>query len=147
MNHAKDEFYGKDVEVFFDNKCDDLCKVKIDCQEMNRVLLNIVENSVKYKGDCKGKIKINLYEKEDSVVLELSDNGKGVEEEELSNLFVSFYRGDASRTNPNEGSGLGLAIAKNIVEAHGGKIVAYNMDGLTIKITLPKVLDKGITKI
>ena len=109
---------------------------------MNRVLLNIVENSIKYKGDCKGKIKINLYEEEESIVLELSDNGKGVEGEDLSNLFVSFYRGDASRTNPNEGSGLGLAIAKNIVEAHGGEITAYNMDGLTIKITLLKIFDK-----
>ena len=141
-NHVKDEFYGENVELFFDSKCDDLCSVKIDCQEMNRVLLNIVENSVKYKGDCKGKIKIRLYEKEYSIVLEISDNGKGVEEEELSNLFVSFYRGDTSRTNPNEGSGLGLAIAKNIVEAHGGQIVAYNVDGLTIKITLPKIFDK-----
>jgi len=141
-NYVKDEFYGKDVEVFFDSKCNDLCRVKIDCQEMNRVLLNIVENSIKYKGDCKGKIKINLYEEEESIVLELSDNGKGVEGEDLSNLFVSFYRGDASRTNPNEGSGLGLAIAKNIVEAHGGEITAYNMDGLTIKITLLKIFDK-----
>jgi len=139
--HVKNEFYGKDVEIFFNNKCSDLCKIKIDCQEMNRVLLNIIENSIKYKGDCNGKIKINLDEEEDFVVLELSDNGKGVEEEELSNLFESFYRGDASRTNPNEGSGLGLAIAKNIVEAHDGKIVAYNKDGLTIKITLPKIFD------
>jgi signal transduction histidine kinase len=138
--HLKDEVYGRNVEIFFNNKCSDLCQVKIDSQEMNRVLLNIVENSIKYKGNCKGKIKINLYEEEELLVLELSDNGKGVEEEELSNLFVSFYRGDASRTNPNEGSGLGLAIAKNIVEAHDGKIVAYNMDGLTIKITLPKIL-------
>ena len=137
-NHVKDEFYGKNVELFFDSECDDFCKVKIDCQEMNRVLLNIVENSVKYKCDGNGKIKIRMCEKEDSVVLELSDNGKGVKEEELSNLFVSFYRGDASRTNPNEGSGLGLAIAKNIVEAHGGKIVAYNRNGLTIEITISK---------
>ena len=141
-NYVKDEFYGKDVELFFDSKCDNLCRVKIDCQEMNRVLLNIVENSVKYKGHSIGEIKIGLYEKEECVVLEISDNGKGVDEEELSNLFVSFYRGDASRTNPNEGSGLGLAIAKNIVEAHDGKIEAYNMDGLTIKITLPKISDK-----
>ena len=139
--HVKNEFYGKDVEIFFNNKCSDFCKIKIDCQEMNRVLLNIIENSIKYKGDYNGKIKINLDEEEDFVVLELSDNGKGVEEEELSNLFESFYRGDASRTNPNEGSGLGLAIAKNIVEAHDGKIVAYNKDGLTIKITLPKIFD------
>ncbi len=141
-NYAKDEFYGKDIEVFFDNRCDELSRVKIDCQEMNRALLNIVENSVKYKDECKCEIKINVYEEEKNMLLEISDNGKGVEEQELSNLFVSFYRGDVSRTNPNEGSGLGLAIAKHIVEAHGGQITAYNMEGLTIKITLPKVIDK-----
>lgn len=140
--HMKDEFYEKDVEFFFDNKCSELCKVKLDCQEMNRVLLNIIENSVKYKGDNKITVKIIVDEREDNVFIELSDNGNGVEEEELPNLFVSFYRGDISRTNPSEGSGLGLAIAKNIVEAHGGKIAAYNMDGLTINITLPKILDK-----
>lgn len=141
-SYAKDEFYGKDIEVFFDNKADKSSKVKIDCQEMNRVLLNIVENSMKYNDEIKREIKIRLYEQEKTVILELSDNGKGVEEEELSNLFISFYRGDISRTNPNEGSGLGLAIAKHIVEAHGGEIIAYNMSGLTIKITLPKVSAK-----
>ncbi|OOM74520.1 signal transduction histidine-protein kinase BaeS [Clostridium puniceum] len=140
--HMKDEFYEKDVEFFFENTCSDLCKIKLDCQEMNRVLLNIVENSVKYKVDNKIKVKMIVEEKEESVVIELSDNGNGVEEEELQNLFVSFYRGDVSRTNPSEGSGLGLAIAKNIVEAHGGKIAAYNMNGLTINITLPKILER-----
>jgi signal transduction histidine kinase len=140
--HMKDEFYEKDVEFFLNNKCNDLCTVKLDSQEMNRVLLNIVENSVKYKGDNKIKVKMIVEEKEESIIIELSDNGNGVKEEELPNLFVSFYRGDVSRTNPSEGSGLGLAIAKNIVEAHGGKIAAYNMNGLTINITLPKILDK-----
>lgn len=140
--HMKDEFDEKDVEFFFENKCNNMCKVKLDCQEMNRVLLNIVENSVKYKGEKKVKVKITVTEKDDFVHLELSDNGSGVEEKELPNLFLSFYRGDVSRTNPSEGSGLGLAIAKNIVEAHGGKIKARNMNGLTINITLPKILDK-----
>ena len=88
--HMKDEFYEKDAEFFFENKCSDLCTVKLDSQEMNRVLLNIVENSVKYKGDNKTKVKMTVDEKEDSVIIELSDNGNGVEEEELSNLFVSF---------------------------------------------------------
>jgi len=138
-SYVKDEFYGKDIEVFFDSKCDKLCKVKIDCQEMNRVLLNIIENSVKYKIEGKGKIKIRLQEEEKIVVLEISDNGRGVEDEELSNLFLRFYRGDVSRTNPNEGSGLGLAIAKHIIEAHDGEITAYNKNGLTIKIILPKI--------
>lgn len=135
---AKKEFYEKDAEVFFESNCKDLTMVKLDSQEMNRVLLNILNNSVKYRGDNKVKITINLFEKETSVTLEISDNGTGVPDEDISKLFLCFYRGDISRTKPNEGSGLGLAIAKHIVEAHGGKIEAYNKEGLTIKITIPK---------
>ena len=147
--HVKTEFYGKDVEVSFENKCKNVTMVKLDTQEMKRVLLNILDNSVKYKEKSKEKIKvkINLYEKEEFVVLEFSDNGTGVPDKDLSKLFLSFYRVDVSRTNPNEGSGLGLSIAKHIIEAHDGEITAYNMDGLTIKIVLPKALNKGLTKI
>ena len=71
------------------------------------------------------------------LVIKISDNGKGVDDEILGKLFESFYRADPSRTNPSQGSGLGLAIAKNIVEAHRGKIEASNNNGLTIVIKLP----------
>lgn len=135
---AKKEFCEKDAEIFFESNCKDLTMVKLDSQEMNRVLLNILNNSVKYRGDNKVKVTIKLFEKETAVTLEISDNGTGVPDEDISKLFLSFYRGDISRTKPNEGSGLGLAIAKHIVEAHGGKIEAYNKEGLTIKITIPK---------
>ena len=135
---VKKEFYEKNVEIFYESNCKDITMVKLDCQEMNRVLLNILGNSLKYKVNYNCEIKINLSEEGKYIVLEITDNGTGVPEEELSKLFSSFYRGDVSRTKPNEGSGLGLAIAKHIVEAHGGKIEAYNKEGLTIKITLPK---------
>lgn len=135
---VKKEFYEKNVEIFFENNCKDITMVKLDSQEMNRVLLNILGNSVKYKVNHNCEIKINLFEEDNYVALEISDNGAGVSDEEISKLFSSFYRGDVSRTKPNEGSGLGLAIAKHIVEAHGGKIEAYNKEGLTVKITLPK---------
>jgi signal transduction histidine kinase len=136
---AKKEFYGKNVEISFINKCKKSILIKLDSQEMNRVLLNILGNSVKYNKDISVKINITLYERDNFIILEISDNGTGVLEEDLSKLFLSFYRGDTSRTKPNEGSGLGLAIARHIVEAHDGEISAYNMDGLTIKITLPKI--------
>lgn len=142
-NYAKKEFYEKDVEIFFESNCEDLTIVKLDSQEMNRVLLNILGNSVKYKENNKCEVKMNLFEEDDCVALEVSDNGEGVPNEDLSKLFSSFYRGDVSRTKPNEGSGLGLAIAKHIVEAHGGKITAYNNKGLVIKIVIPKVESKG----
>jgi signal transduction histidine kinase len=141
--YAKEEFYGKDVEIIFENKCENSTLVKIDSNEMNRVLLNILDNSVKYNKENRVKIEIKLYEREDFIVLEISDNGTGVPNEELDRLFLSFYRGDISRTKPNEGSGLGLAIAKHIIEAHDGEITAYNMNGLTIRITLPKNYNKN----
>ncbi|NRT88414.1 sensor histidine kinase [Clostridium beijerinckii] len=135
---AKKEFYGKNVEISFESKCENSTLVKLDYNEINRVLLNILDNSVKYKQKNLVKIKIKLYEDEEFAILEISDNGSGVPDEELSKLFLSFYRGDVSRTKPNEGSGLGLAIAKHIIEAHDGDIKAFNNDGLTIRITLPK---------
>jgi signal transduction histidine kinase len=139
---AKEEFVRGNAEISFKSKCDDTIMVKLDPQEINRVLLNILNNSVKYNKGKKVEIEINLYEENNLVVIEISDDGVGVPEEDLSKLFLRFYRGDASRTKPNEGSGLGLAIAKHIIEAHSGEITAYNMDGLTIKITLPKNYNK-----
>ncbi|AGF57145.1 signal transduction histidine kinase [Clostridium saccharoperbutylacetonicum] len=141
---AKKEFYGKEVEISFLSECDTSTEVKLDSQEMYRVLLNILDNSVKYNKNRKLKIEISLYDKGDLIELILSDNGSGVQEEDIPKLFLSFYRGDASRTKPNEGSGLGLAIAKHIIEAHDGQIIAYNKEGLSIKIILPKNYKKNI---
>lgn len=136
-NAVREEFFGKGIEISFQNNCEYNNTVKLDCKEMNRVFLNILENSVKYKKDDFGSVRMKLYEKENRVIIEITDNGKGVSDDELSNLFLSFYRGDSSRTNPSEGSGLGLSISKHIVEAHDGEIIAENMNGLILKIILP----------
>lgn len=136
-NSVREEFLGKGIEISFQNNCEYNNMVKLDCKEMNRVFLNILENSVKYKKADLGLVTIKLYERENRVVIEIGDNGKGVSDDELSNLFLSFYRGDSSRTNPSEGSGLGLSISKHIVEAHDGEIIAENMNGLILKIILP----------
>lgn len=141
-DYARREFYDKNVEISFNSKCENSILVKLDSKEINRVLLNILDNSIKYNKNKKVKININLYEKEKVIILVISDNGSGVPEEDISRLFLSFYRGDAARTKPNEGSGLGLAIAKHIIEAHNGEIKAYNKNGLTIEIMLPKNYSK-----
>ena len=99
--------------------------------------MNIFENSVKYKTKEYGNVSITINKQEDNIVLMIKDDGPGVLEDNISRLFVSFYRGDAARTNSSEGSGLGLSIAEYIVKAHGGTITAENMDGLAITITLP----------
>jgi signal transduction histidine kinase len=155
FNSATDEFKRKGLNLFYQNSCNDNILINIDSEEINRVLINILENSAKYKlKDC-GNVNITVNRQEDNIVLSIKDDGPGVLEENLSRLFVSFYRGDAARTNPSEGSGLGLSISEHIIKAHGGTITAQNMDGLAITITLPisgqdemnkKIFDKGIIR-
>jgi histidine kinase len=98
--------------------------VKADVQKLKRVILNIIENSMKYKDDKALKIDINIVEKNDEVIVEIKDNGKGIDKEILPNIFERFYRGDAARETIGGGSGLGLAIVKKIIEEHQGEIWA-----------------------
>ncbi|MCE5221240.1 MAG: HAMP domain-containing histidine kinase [Clostridium sp.] len=134
---ATDEFERKGINLFYENNCNNNILINIDSEEINRVLMNILENSAKYKTSDYGNVNITVNKQENNIVLRIKDDGPGVLEENLSRLFVSFYRGDVARTNPSEGSGLGLSISEHIVKAHGGKITAENMDGLVITITLP----------
>ena len=134
---ATDEFERKGLNLFYENSCNDNILINIDSEEINRVLMNILENSAKYKIKDYGNVNITVNKQGDNIVLRIKDDGPGVLEENLSRLFVSFYRGDAARTNPSEGSGLGLSISEHIVKAHDGIITAENMDGLVITITLP----------
>ena len=137
FDQARDEFLPKGLEVSFESDCSDEIFIKLDRDEMSRVLSNILENSLKYKTAEVGKIKAELKKNEDNLVLTLTDDGPGVEDEELSKLFKRFYRTDPSRANTHDGSGLGLAIAKHIIGAHRGTIIARDNLGLEIEITLP----------
>jgi signal transduction histidine kinase len=134
---ALEEFERKGLNLLYENNCSDNIIINIDLEEMNRVLMNILENSAKYKTNDYGNVKVTVNKHGDNIILKIKDDGPGVLEENLSRLFVSFYREDAARTNPSGGSGLGLSIAEHIVKAHDGAITAENMDGLVITITLP----------
>lgn len=136
-NGSVDEFKVKGLNLTYENNCDNNILINIDCEEMHRVLMNILENSVKYKIKENGNVDFTIYKRENEIVLTIKDDGPGVAEENLSRLFVSFYREELSRTNPSEGSGLGLSIAEYIIKAQAGTIIAKNMNGLAIIITLP----------
>ncbi|NCA66558.1 MAG: HAMP domain-containing histidine kinase [Clostridia bacterium] len=111
--------------------------VYIDKEQFARVLQNILDNSVKYKVKSECHALITVYEENDNAVIIIADDGEGVEEYETEYIFESYYRGDPSRTNPISGSGLGLSIVKSVVTAHKGEVVAYNDNGLSIKISIP----------
>ncbi len=133
----REEFLKKGLKIRYINKCGEDYKIKIDCREIRRVIFNILDNTVKYNDREDKESEIYISKEDGMLVIKISDNGKGVDDEILCKLFESFYRADPSRTNPSQGSGLGLAIAKNIVEAHRGEIEASNNNGLTIVIKLP----------
>lgn len=136
-NSSVDEFKVKGLNLTYENNCDNDILINIDCEEIHRVITNILENSVKYKNEESGNAAITINKKDNNIILTIKDDGPGVLEENISRLFESFYREDLSRTNPSEGSGLGLSIAKYIIKAHNGKITAENRNGLAILIILP----------
>ena len=113
----------------------------IDRLQFDRVLSNLVDNSVKYrKQGVKLKIKISLTSEDAYAVIRFADNGIGIESAEEEKIFDSFYRTDPARSNTEKGSGLGLSIVRQIVERVGGRVVAKGSPqlGLIVTIVLPE---------
>lgn len=137
VENLKTDFEAKGLKIFYHNECSSDMFLNIDADQMSRVFINILDNSAKYKSDEICNVKLGVSLTESKVNIEICDDGEGVPEEIIPNLFNSFYRGDESRTNANGSSGLGLSIADRIVKAHNGTISAQNKEGLAITIQLP----------
>lgn len=130
------------ISMEFQSNVEESVQVLADREQLHRVMSNIIGNAVKYRGDKpKGRISISLWEEEHTVRVEVEDNGQGISENALPNIFERFFRGDASRNSKQGGTGLGLAIVKKIIEEHGGSIRAESTEGVGTKIifTLKKI--------
>ncbi len=114
-------------------------RVRADKETIRQVLINLVHNSIKY-GREGGTTKISFYDMESYLLLEVSDNGIGIQPEHLPHVFDRFYRVDKSRSRDVGGTGLGLSIVKHIMEAHKQTInVRSNVgQGSTFGLTLEK---------
>jgi len=113
-----------------------------DADQLRRVLLNIVENALKFTPPG-GWVELRVAnEKQGWVMLEIQDTGAGIPPEALPHVFERFYRADPSRTHQSSqigGSGLGLSLARELVEAHGGTIAISSRvgQGTTVTLWLP----------
>ena len=94
--------------------------LSFDRKELGRAVMNIVYNAIKYNPSGT-KLRIQISEDENKVLLKIADNGTGIPEGLKDSIFEPFVRGDSSRKSDG-GTGLGLAIAKKIVEGHGGTL-------------------------
>ena len=99
----------------------DVPPVYADKDDIERVVLNILSNSIKYTKDG-GEIKIYVGFVYNDAYIKIFDNGIGIPEEDLSRIFERFYRVDKARTREMGGTGLGLSIAKEILDKNGGSI-------------------------
>jgi two-component system phosphate regulon sensor histidine kinase PhoR len=99
--------------------------VKADAQRIQQVLVNLVDNGIKY-GNQDGKVTITIEDRKKAYLITVKDNGPGIPEKHLPRIFERFYRIDKSRTKLSGGTGLGLSIVKHIVQAHGSKITVLS---------------------
>jgi len=117
------------IKLIFKQKYDDPILVNADREKIRQVLVNLIDNSLKY-GNEEGETAVSLFELHDQVLVEVTDNGIGIEEKYLPRLFERFFRTDSSRSRQIGGSGLGLAIVKHIIEAHEQTINVRSTEGL-----------------
>ncbi|MEO8711235.1 MAG: ATP-binding protein [Parafilimonas sp.] len=130
----------KSIHCSIKKGCEQPVEVFADKEKLFRVLVNLVDNAVKY-GKHDGIVTAGIYKTDDKhVLVEVTDNGTGIAEEHLPRIFERFYRTDIGRSRNAGGTGLGLAICKHIIEAHGQSIhVRSKPDvGTTIGFTLDR---------
>ncbi|MEQ8625189.1 MAG: ATP-binding protein [Vicingaceae bacterium] len=113
--------------------------VEADPNKISQVFTNLIVNSINY-GVEEGKTVIRFFDLDENVLVEVADNGRGINEEHLPRLFERFYRVDKGRSRTEGGSGLGLAIVKHIIEAHQQSINVRSKvnEGSVFSFTLKK---------
>jgi two-component system phosphate regulon sensor histidine kinase PhoR len=118
-----------EIKLTFKQKYDDGIFVNADREKIRQVLVNLIDNSFKY-GKEGGNTAVSLFTLHEQVLVEVTDDGIGIEEKNLPRLFERFFRTDTSRSRQIGGSGLGLAIVKHIIEAHQQTINVRSTEGM-----------------
>jgi two-component system sensor histidine kinase VicK len=116
--------------------------VEIDTDKVTQVIDNVISNAIKYSPDG-GYVRFGFTVQGNLLKVMISDDGMGIPKENVGRIFDRFYRVDRARARSMGGTGLGLAIAREMIEAHGGKIWAESEEGYgtTVFFTLPFELD------
>ena len=111
-----------------------------DKNKIQQVFTNLISNSIKY-GKKDGTTRVKFFDMENNMLIEIADDGIGIEEDSLDRLFERFYRVDKNRSREIGGTGLGLAIVKHILEGHNQQINVRSTVG--VGSTFSFILEKG----
>lgn len=116
--------------------------IRADPVRLQEALYNLLDNAVKYSSEH-GEIRLAARQRDEGIVLSVSDSGIGISKEDLPRIFERFYRADKARTADNiRGTGLGLAIVKHVAQLHGGHVEAESElgKGTTVRMVLPSAM-------
>jgi PAS domain S-box-containing protein len=133
----KEHIENKGLEFEIKKPEEDLPVVKVDREKIGIVVQNFLDNAMKYT--TAGKVSLLIEYVDGKIKVSVTDSGVGIPEDQQKRLFNKFFRAANVQRMDTEGSGLGLFIAKNIIEAHGGKVGFYSKvgEGSTFYFTLP----------
>ena len=111
----------------------------VDESRVRMVLRNLIENAIKYSLADSAPVRVRLERRAGEVSIEVRDDGVGIPEADLAQVFVPFFRVDRSRSKKTGGYGLGLSICQRIAEAHGGRVTVDRVAprGTRFTVTLP----------
>lgn len=129
----------KKIKLSVSSPGNDEVMVYADKKRIYQVISNLIINSINYGTDG-GRTKVRLTPKGKLLLVEVEDNGMGIDESDIKRIFERFYRIDKSRSRDSGGTGLGLAIVKHIVEAHNQKVTVKSTPGkgTTFSFTLDR---------
>ena len=139
MEGLDDTASTHNIKLSFKDKYTGPTMVFADREKIRQILINLLQNSIKY-GNDNGSTAIKIFELHDQYLIEVTDDGIGIEEKHLTRLFERFYRIDSHRSRKEGGTGLGLAIVKHILEAHQQTISVRSTPniGTTFAFTLQR---------
>lgn len=140
MESMEDKAKKRGIKLFFKDKYMHPAFVRADREKIRQVLINLISNSMKYSKE-NGSTSLKIFELHDQFLIEVTDDGIGIDEKHLPRLFERFYRIDSHRSREVGGTGLGLAIVKHILEAHE-QIISVRST-LQIGTTFAFTLQKG----
>ena len=114
---------------------DENLMLKIKQDHLKQILIIFIDNAIKYNDKEECVIDINIFEKNENILFNIRDNGKGIPKDEIPYILNRFYKVDKSRKN-NNSFGLGLSIADKIISLYGGRIKIYSEEGIYTEIVL-----------
>ncbi len=144
LNHVNRK---KDEHKIIVNHSEEFILAKVDVRLIIQVIINIVDNAIKYT-NAGSTIEIDVKKEDEEVIVDIKDNGDGVTDEAKEKIFEMFYTGNSKIIDSRRSMGLGLALCKSIINAHGGEIsVRDNLPhGTIFRFTLPAIKEMVINE-